>query len=326
MGLPVHHFSGAGFEEHAVHAQGQAHGVLLVDHGTHGVLGEEEQHGDAQDGHAKAGLDDVGGQGQTQHGAHDGAGRGDEGHGQGQTQVGEVTAQQTGTGSQGTGQGHQQARAADEVQMEGEETRDQRHEEHAAAHTGHDGDDAEDEAEEEQRHRPEPPGMVVHDLGGLHVARGGGYRRRRHGRILGIGHGDDARLGGRSRSGGIGRHADGRTGQDEGQEKQNEPLPGSGFDGTGRRCKCVARHVIPLYCLVGRCPTCIPFDGLTLRARRGGRYQENPEIGSISGPWPEDTVQMTAFIRYFLHKNAPHPRIRPGKPLRRKSGHGEISP
>ena len=53
--------------------------------------------------------------------------------------------------------------------------------------------------------------------------------------------------------------------------------------------------------------------------------QEAEEEGPVASIL-EDTVQMTAFIRYFLHKNAPHPRIRPGKPLRRKSGHGEISP
>ena len=172
MRLPVHHFAGAGLKKNAVHAERHAHGVLHLHFRAHGVLGHEQQHGNGQNGDAKAGLHNIGGQSQTEQRAHDGTGGGNERHGQGQTQIGEITPQQTGTGSQSARQSHQQTGAAHKVKMEGEEAAYQRHEEHAAAHAGHNGDDAENEAEEQQRHGPEPPRMIIR-VHGFHVGRGG---------------------------------------------------------------------------------------------------------------------------------------------------------
>ena len=172
MGFPFHHFTGAGFKKHAVHTKRHTQGVLFGNNRAHRVFGKQQQHGNTQNGSAKAYLNDMGGQGQTKHGAHNGAGRGNQRHGQGQAQVGKVTAQKTGPGSKRARKGHHQASTAHKVEVEGEKPAHQRHKQHAAAHASHNGDDAKNKTEEQQGHRPVPPGVIVDDRSLKHLDSG----------------------------------------------------------------------------------------------------------------------------------------------------------
>ncbi|SFV72991.1 hypothetical protein DESPIGER_1139 [Desulfovibrio piger] len=76
--------------------------------------------------------------------------------------------------------------------------------------------------------------------------------------------------------------------------------------------------MIPLYCLVGRCPTCIPFDGSSLRARGDIRYQENPEIGANSRQRPGNDGQGSVFAWLFSSQKTSPARIREGGCPRRR--------
>jgi hypothetical protein len=141
--------------------QGGGEVVGLGDIGKVGLLGGVHDHHDAQDGGAQENLDHIGGQGQTDHGAGDGHGRGDQGHRQGEAQAGQVGLQEAGAGGQGTGQGDQKTGAADEIQVKGEKAADDRHEEHAATDPAEDGDDTHDEGYYEQQQGPDPPSGVA---------------------------------------------------------------------------------------------------------------------------------------------------------------------
>ena len=119
VGFPLYHFTSAGFKENAVHAKRKTNGILLGHYRAHGIFGKQQKHGNAKNGGTEAGLDDMGGQSQTEHCANDCAGRSDQRHRQSQAQVCEVTPQQTGTSCKCARKRHQQARASHEVEVEG---------------------------------------------------------------------------------------------------------------------------------------------------------------------------------------------------------------
>ena len=166
--LPVDRLAQAGLLVDPVDPQDRRELVGLGHVGEGGLLGHEHEDHDAENGGAQGGLDDVGGQGQSDHGADDGAGRGDEGHGHGQAEAGQVHPQEPGPGGQSAAEGHQKTGAPDEVQVEGEEPADDGDEEDAAPHPSEDGQDPHDERHDEENQRPNPPGSSASGLQARH--------------------------------------------------------------------------------------------------------------------------------------------------------------
>ena len=161
MDLPVDGFAGAFLPVDAVDLENGSQLVGLRYVGNGRLFGGQHQYTDTQNGNPETDLDNIGGQGQTYHGADYGAARSDQGHRDGQPQARQTGTQQSRTGGQRTGKGDEQTGPPDEVEMERKEAADDRHKQHAAAYTAQHGNDPHDKGHHQQDYRPVPPGAAV---------------------------------------------------------------------------------------------------------------------------------------------------------------------